>query len=213
MSEDEETEEGYGKVKKKVVDININVDKQGQAQKKVTSEDAEQVAKELSAITGEDISPAVTIGEYNKQKNRLRVEIASEIGERRSERSRKKALERTSFPRATGTARLTGDQASGGDFSGVTGDLRRMEFDSYEDMIQTLRELEKEGDKEATRYLGQLYKKAIKEGGRKHMKATFVGKVTDLLKEPNPKSQDEPAKEEVKEKIEEEKAKWVEEDD
>jgi len=210
MSEDEES----GTVKRKTVDVNINVSKGEAKKKEITSEDAEQVAKELSGFLRSTVEPATTVSEYKRQKNQIRVFLAEEMGKARERRSRKEAHERTSFgTTASGQARLSAKQAMGEDFQGVTGDLKRMEFNSYEDMIQTLRELEKQGDKEATKYLGQLYKKAIKEGGRKHMKATFVGKVTDLLKEPNPKSHDEIAKEEVKEKVEAEKSKWKEEED
>lgn len=206
-------EEEYGRVaKRKQVDINVNISKEGK-KTEVTDKMAKQVAKELSAITGEDIQPAKLVSEYEDQKNRLRVELAKEIGQARERRSRKKAFERTSFPTASGQARLSAEQAMGEDFSGVTGDLRRMEFDSYEDMIQTLKELEKQGDKEASRYLQQLYQKAVKEQGRKHISAKYVGKITDVLKEPNPEHHDEEAKEEVKEKVEKEKAKWVESDD
>lgn len=211
MSDDNEEE--YGTVaKKKVIDLNINV---AQNEKKVTSSDAEQVSKELSAITGEDVPVATTVAQYDEQRNKLRLEVAGEIGRNRETRSRKKAHERTSFPiKAIGQSRLTGEQATGEDFSGVTGDLKSMEFDSFEDMITTLRELEKQGDVEATKYLGQLYKRAIKEGGRKHMKAEFVGKISKIGIRPNENPRfDEEYSEEVKEKIKKEMSKWKEEED
>jgi hypothetical protein len=112
---DEETEE-YGTVKKKVVDVNIHVGKEGK--KTVTDKDAKALAEQLSEITSEDIKQAEYVSEYEDQKRRLHTELAREIGKDRTERSRKKALEKVQTEAgspATGTATLSGEEATDGE--------------------------------------------------------------------------------------------------
>lgn len=199
---------------KKKVDININLKGQQQGKKEdvPTVSDAESLAKQLTSL-GFPVEPAKDTTEYKQQKRKLQEFLAEEIGRERERRSFKEGHERTSFrTKATGQARLSGEQVTGEDFSGVTGDLKRMEFDDYESMITTLKELSSQGDAEASKYLQQLYKKAIKGSARQHVSAEYHGKITKLLREPR-RQGDTEKEAEIEEEIEKEKSKWKEEED
>lgn len=168
---DGENEEEYGKVAKKTVDINVNVGQQGS--KKVTSEDAEALAKQLSAITGETVEPAQFTSEYEEQKRRLHTELAEEIGKDRSERSRQKALEKVQTEAgspATGTATLSGEQATDGEEGSTVdyGDLP-IAFREYPSRQAMFKDLQKEANnsesefhKEAKDLLTALNRRIIK---------------------------------------------------
>lgn len=167
---DEENEEQEYKPKAKQVDINVNV-QQGQGKKTtVTDKMARQVAEELSAILGETIEPAKLVSEYEAQKNKLKLEIAKEIGKGRENRSRKEALERASSEggaTATGTATLTAEQATGGSAEGSTdyGDLP-LSFREYPSKTAMFADLKKEASnpesefcKEAQNLLTALHRR------------------------------------------------------
>ena len=144
MSEDENEE--YGQVPKKVIDLNINIDRD---KKKVTSSDAEALAEQLSEITGEDVEPAQYVNEFKEQQNKLKLELAREIGRERSERSRRKAFGKVQTEggsTSTGTAQLSGDEATDGINEGSTvdyGDLP-ISLREYPSRIAMFEDLKKE---------------------------------------------------------------------
>ena len=169
MSEDEE----YGTVPKKVIDLNINIDKEGKKEQ-VTDADAEALAEQLSEITGEDIQKAKYVSEFKEQKRRLHTELAREIGKTRSERSRKKALSKVQTEggsTATGTAQLSGEEATDGINDGSTVDYGDVpiSFREYPSKGAMFRDLQKEAknsesefQKEAKSLLLALNKRIIK---------------------------------------------------
>jgi len=167
MSENENEE--Y-EPKKKVIDVNVNVGQQ--AKKEVTDKDAQALAEQLSEIIGEDVTPAKYVSEYEDQKRRLHTELAIEIGSRRSERSRKQALERTSYPTASGQSQLSAEQATGEqEFEGECFDentpIRNREYSSVEQM---LRDLSKTANNPDSPYKKDA-QNALIAYGKKHQKS------------------------------------------
>ena len=171
MSE-ENSEEEYGTIaKKKVIDLNINIEKE---KKKVTSEDAEALAEQLSEITGEDVEPAQYVTEFKEQQNKLKLELAREIGKQRSDRSRKKALGKVQTEggsTATGTAQLSGEYATDGDNEGSIVDygdvpISLREYPTRQAMFNDLqkesKDSESEFQKEAQNLLTALNRRVVK---------------------------------------------------
>ena len=171
MSEDNEE---YGTVeKKKVIDLNINIDKEGKKDKP-SSEDAEALASQLSSITGETIEVAEYVSEFKAQQRQLKNELAKEIGKQRSERSRQKALSKVRTEggsTATGTAQLSADDAMGNSEDGSTVDygdvpISLREYPTRQAMFNDLQKesknSESEFQKEAQNLLTALNRRVVK---------------------------------------------------
>lgn len=166
-------EEEY-KPKTKRVDINVNV---GKSEKEVTTQDCEQLAKELSAMgiptSAKDMR---TVSDYEAHKRILRLELAKSIGREKQQLEREQALQNVDMEggsEATGQATLTGEQATGSeegstfDYSDIPLDMR--EFPDYKSMIANLKleasNPESEYRKEAKKLLFKLAKKLHKSKG------------------------------------------------
>jgi len=163
MSEEEEN----GKVAKKVIDINVNVKPEGKGKDVPTYEQAKALAEQLNAITNEDYAVAKTVADFETQKEILHTELAHEIGQARKKRMEYEALERERGSTASGTATLTGEEATGGSTDNYQGDLpiNMREYASHSAMVRDLKnEVASNGEfkKEAQHYLTRLSRKLHK---------------------------------------------------